>query len=713
LPDAPTVDNGASEGGGSLACKGPLGGLAPLLEGDHLGATTLADLNRDGKLDAVAMLGEVVRVRLGKGDGTFAAAVDYDVDQQNIGLWLGDLDNDGSLDIVTSGYVARRANILLGRGDGTFSSAPDVTIAGAGYAGTAVALADVNGDGKLDLLSTDFGADAVWVLPGRGDGTFAAQQTYSTGDGPDAVLAGDMNNDGKLDIVVVNHCSKWADVLLNRGDGTFANKQEAPVASSGECSLTLSTALGDVNNDGKLDLVVAGFDPGTVSILLGGGDGTFAQPRSLPAPNYLQALSLVDLNADGKLDLVVEENDVRVSLGYGDGTFATPTIYPVGSDLTGVLPGDLDGDGRMDLLLSLSGRGGSMGEIVWFGRGDGTFVSYPTYPVGGPPLSLALGDVNADGRPDLVTASQSTSTVSVLLGNRDGTFAPRRDFATGQSPRRVALGDMNGDHRLDIVTAAAAAVSVLLGAGDGTFGTKADYPGGSGPGEIALGDLNRDGTLDVVSLGTNDFTGKGTLSVLLGIGAGVLAAPVDYPLGSSSNPQSVALGDLNGDGTLDVVVGNAGYDGGWSVDVLFGKGDGTLADVVVVSASRASTVALGDLNRDGKLDIVAGDDWDQRFAVLLGKGDGTFADPLSTTIFDGPAALHVTDWDGDGVPDVLVAAATTSVLFGKGDGTFAGRAAFSVSSPPFAVGDVNADGRPDLVTSTGSASVGVLLNLCR
>ena len=208
------------------------------------------------------------------------------------------------------------------------------------------------------------------------------------------------------------------------------------------------------------------------------------------------------------------------------------------------------------------------------------------------------------------------------------------------------------------------------------------------------------------------------MSVRLGMGDGTLATNVDY--GASYNPQSLALGDLNGDHKLDIVVVNNGYgDGGWSVSVLLGKGDGTFADqVIYASGFSPTTVVLGDLNGDGKLDIIMTNSNESPVSVLLGKGDGTFAEKVDLTLNGGGRALAIGDVDGDRKLDIVTAnsgSASLDVLFGKGDGTFPSRVAYyAVKADSLALGDLNGDGKLDMVlVDRASSSLSVLLNSCQ
>jgi len=281
-----------------------------------------------------------------------------------------------------------------------------------------------------------------------------------------------------------------------------------------------SVAIGDLNADGRPDLAVANYDFGasTVSVLLGNGDGTFGSKTDFATGDNPVSVAIGDLNGDGRPDLAVANsgfpatNTVSVLLGNGDGTFGSNTDFGTGSEPSSVAIGDLNGDGRPDLAVANSGFLANTVSVL-LGNGDGTFGSKTDFGTGGGSSSVAIGDLNGDGRPDLAVANESFFTVSVLLGNGDGTFGSKTDFGTGASPKSVAIGDLNGDARPDLAVANdnANTVSVLLGNGDGTFGAKTDFGTGDGPQSVAIGYLNNDGWPDLAVANS-----KGnTVSVLL------------------------------------------------------------------------------------------------------------------------------------------------------------------------------------------------------
>jgi len=375
-------------------------------------------------------------------------------------------------------------------------------------------------------------------------------------------------------------------------------------------------------------------------------------------------------------------------------SFAPHVDYPtdhdsqVGSGPLRVAVGDFNGDGHAD-LVTVSNHAPATASVL-LGRGDGTFGAKTDYAAGASdsfPSSVAVGDFNRDGHPDLAVTEYFTPTtgqnpyrrsVAVLLGRGDGTFAPPVEYPTGPGPTSVVVGDLNGDGNPDLVTSdlGSNSVSVLLGHGDGTFATNSDYPTGGGPFDLALGDLNRDGSLDVVTADAD-----GNVAVLLGNPNGTLAPRTDYAAGLGkpniryARPNSVAVGDFNGDRNPDVATTTSGADSGGfqAISVLLGRGDGTLAPMTAYEADH---------------------------------------------YYEGPVNVAVGDFNGDGHPDLAVAdqgGATggASVLPGNGDGTFAPRTEYATNgySKSVAVGDFNEDGRPDLaLTKPGNNTVAVLLN---
>jgi hypothetical protein len=506
-------------------------------------------------------------------------------------------------------------------------------------------------------------------------------------------------------------------VLLGRGDGTF---QAARNYAAGGVHPN-SVAVGDFDADGHLDLAVANSGPpGTVSVLLGKGDGTFQGARSYTADSYPTTLAVADFNRDGKLDLAT---DSGVLLGNGDGTFRAPMTH--GGNYGPVAVGDFNGDGIPDLAAAdfFDFGGNGRGVRVLLGNGDGTFQPAQGYAAGFRPFAVAVGDFNGDGHPDLAVANIGDGTVSVLLGKGEGTFQAAHNYTAGSSPTSVAVGDFNSDGRPDLAVADVGdiygnggGVSVLLGNGDGAFGASHSYESaGFRPVSVAVGDFDGDGHLDL-AVANHGYPGYGipaTVSVLLGKGDGTFHAAQSYAVGFLLS--SVAVGDFDGDGHLDLAVTGYDYDGNSTVSILSGKGDGTFQDARSYAAGyRPESVAVGDFNGDGRLDLAVadvGDIYGNRgdVRVLLGNGDGTFQPVRSYAAGNSPSSVAVGDFNGDGDLDLAVAnrgtydrpGHTVSILLGKGDGTFQAAQDYAVGTFPVsvAVGDFDGDGHLDLAVA--------------
>jgi hypothetical protein len=359
-----------------------------------------------------------------------------------------------------------------------------------------------------------------------------------------------------------------------------------------------SSVAGDLRGIGVLDLVVADFPSGGnggVSVLLGNSDGTFQSPVFYATGTHPLGVAVGDFRHIGVLDLVTADcstsgGTVSVLLGNGDGTFRSPVQYLTAPHCSAVAVGDFNGDGNLDIVTANGGYFDFSGTVsVLLGKGDGTFLPATNYAAGPYPVSVAVGDFKGDGTLDLAVANATENgTVSVLLGNGDGTFLPAVSYAAGVNPVGVAVGDFTGTGKLDLVVTNddfyyIGTVSVLLGNGDGTFRPAVQYVAGLGPWAVAVGDFNDDGKLDL-AVTSFDFS---TVAVLLGNGDGSFQPAVFYQ--TPSGPISVAVGDFNGDDFPDLVLTNH-YD--TSVSVLLNDRQWATRPRSTVSHSRNDAQAL-------------------------------------------------------------------------------------------------------------------------
>jgi hypothetical protein len=328
-----------------------------------------------------------------------------------------------------------------------------------------LALADFDGDGTLDIVvgSDDGSVLTVDVLLNLGNGTFAPFVSYTADE--TKVIAGDLNGDGKPDLVV------GLSVRLNNGNGTFA--AAVPYATSGNV-----WSLADLDGDGKLDIVV--LNPGTsmFGVLLGNGNGTFAAPVEYPTTTPATGEVLVeDLDGDGKPDVVVESGLPLVSVhrNNGNGTFAAAVTYSTGVTTIPhyIASGDINGDGKRDLVVSGFGGGSNIVNVL-LNAGNATFPTHTPNPAGDRPGALAIADLDEDGKPDLVVGAGdscgSCAAATVLLNNGNGVFFEQRTYGGmgGGQAELLAIGDLNGDGKPDLVlsdvkaSGIASGVAVLL-----------------------------------------------------------------------------------------------------------------------------------------------------------------------------------------------------------------------------------------------------------
>jgi len=725
-------------------------------------SVVVADFNGDGRPD-IATANQAtnnVSVLLQNSNGTFQPAVNYAVGNGPASLQVGDVNNDGKLDLVVVNVTDGTIGVLLGNGDGSFQAQNLTTLSVTPLPN--VVIGDFDGDGKLDVAvavpTAQVGTFAAAVLLGNGDGTFQAPVNYAISSEPVAMVTADFNNDKKLDLAIA--AGNGINVLLGNGDGTF----QAPIIT--QVSEPDGLVVADFNLDGKPDIATestAGSSPG-LAILLGNGDGTF-QVNVLSSFQDILPLAAGDINGDGKPDLVatttVPSGVVEVLLNSGDGAFiagqSLQTAAVIARSLPSVALSDLNGNQDIDLVVASPGtelNAPTLPDIVSvvYGKGDGTFVNFPSYPAslatppGNPPGSVGtpvVGDFNGDGKPDLAvpifTYGRNYSVeISTLLNDGEG-FAPpivtspiTNQGSSPLSPIYIVAGDFNGDGKLDVALTSAVSnpfnpptgISILLGNGDGTFQTAATY-GADMTGPIAIGDFNKDGKLDVIGVTVPPASSIG-LSVLLGNGDGTFGFPVTTSIVGSI--AAFAVADFNNDGKLDVAA-LVNASGSPELAMFFGKGDGTFTAGPTYSVGLAPTaIATGDMNGDGVLDLIVGNSVGfvvdtpipSNVTVLLGNGNGTFQSPIVTTAGNAITSLAIADFNLDGKLDVVTGNtgwADISLLLGNGDGTLQPPTEFYFNNGfgnllPYnalAVADFDGNGSPDIAVG-GTADVSLLLN---
>ena len=586
----------------------------------------------------------------------------------------GDLNGDGKLDLVTTDWTSGKVTVSLGLGDGKFAAGIDYT---AGANPGSVLIADIDGDGRLDVIVANESAGTISVLPGNGNGTLGQPRTFQAGFNPVTIAAGDFNADGKTDIVASGGSSSLLSVLLNDGQGGL----KAPLVRAMAKTAT-ALAVADFNQDEHADVAVANAD-GTISILLGDGDGSFhSTPDVSIAQTALSSIAAADFNKDGHIDLAVTLSTLKqisVALGKGDGTFASATSYRVGTNPISIALGDVDEDGITDLIVA---NQGSNTFSVLGGNADGSFRAAIDYVAGKGPLSAVTGDFSGDGHLDVAVLNHDAQTVSVPLGNGDGTFKAARAYTVELQPRAVASGDLTGSKRSDLVVTnycgsdaacSKGTASVLLAGDNGAYSLGSTYTLGSGPVAVALLDVNGDKKLDIVALNRADKT----ISILLGLGGDSFQQQFTLPLAES--PIAFAVGDFNNDGKTDLAVlgdcGTAQCSQPGTLEILDGTGDGSFRSVQTYPVGYApNSIAVGDLNNDKNLDLVVSNACGKTASctassttagtasIFLGSAAGKFTASADIALSNSPSAIALSDLAGRKVLDMLVTQSSSNTL---------------------------------------------------
>jgi hypothetical protein len=695
--------------------SGTISGLRSIAVGDFNGDGKLDIAAGSDCLSSSDCSSGAMVILLGNGDGTFTTGATYPLNgilSQANTIAIGDLNNDGKLDIVTgiacyniavNGCSVGAIEVFLGNGDGTFQT-PQTSLT-AGNNAIPVLVGDFNRDGKPDVAATP--GTTLAFFPGNGDGTLGTPSSTPLPYGGQAITIGDFNSDGNLDVAVGGYF--FAMVAFGNGDGTF----QTPATYNLNNNFADSIVAADMNGDGKPDLIVGGgqgYSPSnTVTLLVNDGVGGFSKDSTFflgSSGNGPASVGAADFNGDGKTDILLasqsggSDGTLSLLLGNGDGTMRSAQYInenPNGTNPTvagTAATGDFNGDGFQDLIFpSGCGPGDSCtpsGFTLLLSNGAGGYqapLSF-TAPVNGA-NRLAVADFNGDGKPDVAVfnncdTSCTGTSVSVFLNTGNGTFsAPNVYEGGGVTQLAIVAGDFNGDGKMDIAVLNACdpscsvpgVIGILLGNGDGTFQPVVTTSMPTGPATwIAGADFNSDGKTDLVVVEGNGNANDpyaGSAQILLSNGDGTFTFGNSYATGGdrsgSASGMAVTTGDVNGDGKADIVIGNLcepivggqfGYDvncANGAIGVLLGNGDGTFqyGPSYDIPDANFYSIALADVNGDGKLDYIASTA--TGVAVSFGNGDGSFQPP---TVYAALGVIQnvqlaVADLNGDGGLDIV------------------------------------------------------------
>ncbi len=767
----------------------------------------IGDLDGDGKPEIAVANISAVSVSVfhntsSSGSISFAAKQDFAANGNPLGVAIGDLDGDGKNDLAVTSQASslisvHRNTSTLGTIDAN-SFATKVTFA-AGTTTFDVAIADIDGDGKKDLISGNSGGDSVSILRNTATAgeitasSFAAKQDFSVGDQPSKVAIGDIDGDGKLDIATGNQTDNTLSVLRNTSTvGTVSFAGQVTFATGTQ---PISTAIGDLDGDGDADIATSN-DPGSMSLFKNNSvSGSISLSPEVNYPFVVAArdIAVADLDSDDRPEIVIPNlNSGIVSVlhniadpptvsaisptsarvgktvtitGTGfDATTAKNSVYfgaikaNVATATTTSLTAEVPiGATFSPLIVQREKRVGASNKLFMpiFAGGTktisaSTLASKVDFAAGIQPANVAIGDIDGDGKPDVAVPNFGTGsqTVSVyrntsVTGSISGSsLVSHHQFSSGGNTNSIAIGDLDGDGKMDMVVPNVNPINTIgvfhntstSGTIDGTtFAARDDFTSSTNPRDVVLADLDGDGKLDIAAPNASVHTVSVFRNTTIpgDIDANSFTAAQDF-FSAGSAPNGVAAGDIDGDGKIDLAISDQTTH---TVSVFRNTNTAGTNDassfagaVSFAIGNTAMPPTLADLDGDGKLDMAVSSFGTDQVGVFRNTSTSgtinasTFATRVDYTTGDGPQKIAAGDLDGDGKPELVVenqVGSTVSIFKNNSvSGTidassFAAKLDVTPGSTPagVAIGDLDGDGRPDLaVANNGSNSLSIFHN---
>lgn len=614
-------------------------------------------------------------------------------------LARGDFNNDGRIDFVScnfNGLANQQVTLLLNSGTGTFSGTNKRNFPSRRNA-IDVAVADFNKDGNLDVVTvSQETTDALSLLLGDGTGNLAAPVYFNAGDTPQGIAVGDMNKDGNPDVLVTNRGSA-SEVYIYLGNGAGGFSAPTIIAITNVWDI----AVADFNNDSNPDFAVAVNAPSfsaNVDIRFGDGTGTTYTTGPL-ITGFSGTDDIIAANLDDDTDM-----DIVAGSGYalndGTGVFAARvTITQTNGEYA---VADVNNDTHPDIIANDQNQNG--GNVrIYVGNGAGAFTFLAKFETNILFNGVEVADVNNDTFPDIVgIGGNSTTSADVLLGDGTGYFSNAiAKYLTPTDPRDLAKGDFNEDGQIDIAVchSLGSIVTIYLGQGNGKFSkTATNYSTGSFPTQIITLDYNKDNHLDLVTYNQS----SSNVTVLTGAGNGTFSLLANLPVTTTTTAR-MATADFNNDTNPDLVV--SGYTSR-VINYLSGTGSGFNSAVTIATSGDVQEIKAADFNADGKTDLVANFSNLSRFTLFLGNGTGGFTEN-STQYLNGGSFFLVEDVNNDSKPDVIAFTNSSAddLFINDGVGNFTGSPMpSSLGGFPWGYADMNGDGFKDLIVGAQNSS---------